>query len=507
MNLELNRDYINGFETVINTWISQEETQETIVPDASPDISRIVDTMGLLCVKEKTIQDGVALLSGVMRVWTIYQPEGDDGICRMETHVPFHMRAEIPGLTSQGRSQIVPSLRMVEARVLNPRKVLIRADIRVGIHALNPKENTLCTAINCDDKMGVQQFTEEFDVYVNAAVQEKAFEFSDELRLTSGPSGDAQLLGVQAEVQCTESKIIGNKLIFKGETDLLVRYQIRGELYSTRFPLNFSQIMEISNVGENAECTVDVYLNELECVVSGDDGRTLNVTIALLGQATVHDSSSVRMLQDVYSTVYDVTVQPELYSFERLLEHSVRGQNVREILETEKSVRGVIDCSLTVSDVTQRREADQIILSADLCLNMLYLDEQDELQVFRCNLPVSGRLDLNTQGNCQCKCVCPGEVYAAPAVGGVEVRFAVEFHCLLTEQMRIPGIREVQLGEEKQWQSAQQPSVVLRMAVPGERLWDIAKAYSTTCAQICCANHLEEDTPIAGQMLLVPRVR
>ena len=53
----------------------------------------------------------------------------------------------------------------------------------------------------------------------------------------------------------------------------------------------------------------------------------------------------------------------------------------------------------------------------------------------------------------------------------------------------------------------QRPSIVLRMVGPGERLWDIAKSYGTTAGDIVQANGLEEDMPVGGRLLLIPRKR
>ena len=49
--------------------------------------------------------------------------------------------------------------------------------------------------------------------------------------------------------------------------------------------------------------------------------------------------------------------------------------------------------------------------------------------------------------------------------------------------------------------------MVLRFAAPGEEVWDIAKAYGATTAQILQANELEEETLPAGRMLLIPNAR
>ena len=56
MELELERTQLNGFENVLDTMVYHEETLEMIVPDACPDILRIVDTEGNVCLKGKEAQ-------------------------------------------------------------------------------------------------------------------------------------------------------------------------------------------------------------------------------------------------------------------------------------------------------------------------------------------------------------------------------------------------------------------------------------------------------------------
>ena len=49
--------------------------------------------------------------------------------------------------------------------------------------------------------------------------------------------------------------------------------------------------------------------------------------------------------------------------------------------------------------------------------------------------------------------------------------------------------------------------MVLRLAEPGEGLWELAKCYGTTPQKILQANQLEEGALPAGRMLLIPSVR
>ena len=65
---------------------------------------------------------------------------------------------------------------------------------------------------------------------------------------------------------------------------------------------------------------------------------------------------------------------------------------------------------------------------------------------------------------------------------------------------------DVQTGEEEETAAGQVPSIVLRV-MGRERLWDVAKSYRTTTADILRANELSEGESLNGRLLLIPRSR
>ena len=100
--MEFERDTIISYETVTEVTLCQEETLESIVPDACPDILRIVDVCGQAMLSGKQAREGVAQVTGMVRAVILYQPEGGGGLRRMEVGLPFTCQAEAPGLTEQG---------------------------------------------------------------------------------------------------------------------------------------------------------------------------------------------------------------------------------------------------------------------------------------------------------------------------------------------------------------------------------------------------------------------
>ena len=66
MELELERTPLDGFTAVLDTAVAQEETMESIVPDACPDLLGICDTEGVVCHHRKAAVEGRVELSGTI---------------------------------------------------------------------------------------------------------------------------------------------------------------------------------------------------------------------------------------------------------------------------------------------------------------------------------------------------------------------------------------------------------------------------------------------------------
>ena len=133
MELELDRTQRSGYEAVLDTTVCREETLESIVPDACPDILRICDTEGVVCLRDKVLQDGRVELSGSVRAALLYLPDGEEGIRRMEVELPFSCTLEHPALTPLCRVVALPRVQGADARLINPRTAQGPGPVRLCI--------------------------------------------------------------------------------------------------------------------------------------------------------------------------------------------------------------------------------------------------------------------------------------------------------------------------------------------------------------------------------------
>lgn len=507
MELELKRTEQPCYARILDTTIRREETLEVIVPDACPDILRVLNTEGRPCLGQREVGEGEARLSGTVRMTVLYQPDGTDGLWSLEAEIPVQCTAEHGELTGDCVIRALPRIVEAETRVINPRKVLLRVELAIPVQGYAPRRFTVCSGVEDGQNWGIQQRVEQKRSSFIACVRSKEFSFSDQLTIPGSRPAVSEVLKSRCSVYCAEEKLIGNKLIFKGGAG--IQLLCRGEdasLFSMEFELPYSQIMEASGVGEEGSCQMTVEVTGWHLELDESDGRRVDVELTLLAQAVVREERELELLTDAYSTMYTVAAEPRPCPLETLLEQGVRRQNVREILETGALARTVADVWVDVGELRLDREGERCVLTADTRVTVLYEGEEGEYLSAVRQIPVTCPMELPMEGISVCRCV-PVDVQASATAGGIETRYGLDLWLEAVRPLPAVGLWSVQLDEDALRDTSGQPSLVLRRVAGGETLWEIAKAYYTTTEEIVQANELEEELPAVGQMLLIPRKR
>ncbi len=482
-----------------------------IVPDACPDILRIVDTAGMVCVKDKGTQEGRTEITGTARCSVLYLPDGESGLRRIEANIPFFCTADGPGVTPGCSVVAVPRVQTADTRVINPRKVVVRVNLAIDLRVYSKAENSLCSGAEWESGMVVEQLKEVQDTYTPVCVQEKPFTFSDELTISGSRPEAEELLKYRPDLVCSESKIIGNKLIFKGEAVLHLCYRSGdGALCTVDYELPFSQIMEVEGAPEGAEPTVRLQLTGADLQVDGGDaeGREIAVTLYLHATALLHQTQELTLLSDLYSTAYDLTYDAAPLELTSFRQQFTRRQTVREVLEIGVVADSILSLSVTCGAVSVSREGETAVLRTGADLRALYLDEGGVPLVAERTIDVSCQLELPEDCRITARAGCPEEAQGGLTDRGIEVRFPVDFQGAAAQQVKRVCVSGGKLSTDAPKDTAGAPSLVLRCLGKQETAWDLAKRYNTTIGVILSANQVESEGEIPrDQLLLIPRKR
>lgn len=504
MELELKKNVMQCYQQILDTTVTQEETQEAIVPDAFPDMARIISVSGQICLSEKMVSEGEVSVTGHIDAMVLYESEEGGDVQKIPLRLPYRAQVSAEVLRAGDEIFVIASLGQGEARMLNPRKILVKMELMLEISGFQGNGLVLCCGVEPSSHQNVEVLMSRTEIQPLCTVQSKKFTFDETVTL-QGQGELEQILSLRITPHCTESKLIGNKLIFKGETDVQLMYlDGTGELSQSRHALPFSQIMEVEDVGEGGHSTVSVVLESFYANPSYEGAKTVDITLDCLAQATVRGKKHLELLQDAYSTTHQISVDKTEYTLVTVAEEFLVPQPIRQIFETTMPVQQVEDSWVSVGKVTQTRDDNQLTFSCDLTISILCADESGARNTLHFSQPISHKIDCSPDVVSCCRCTCTGDVFATPAPGGIEVRLTPQFAYSMVEGSTITVVHSALLGESREKGTS---TVVLRLPQPKETLWDIAKSYGTTISQIVEANKLEEPSPPVGKMILIPSCR
>ena len=85
---------ITCWDEVPRLTLTHEETLEAAIPDYCPDMGRVVEASGTLCLRSITARSGSLELKGTARVTVLYTSEESVGLRSLTQAVPFSCTAE-----------------------------------------------------------------------------------------------------------------------------------------------------------------------------------------------------------------------------------------------------------------------------------------------------------------------------------------------------------------------------------------------------------------------------
>ena len=510
MELQLKKTTLDHYESSGEVTLTQEETTEVIVPDYCPDIARIITADGKVCIHSRELRDGKAAVTGTVRVTVLYTPDGESGIRTLEFAMPFTVESDNRVLADCVFLEADTRPEFLESRMLNPRKVFTHCKLVTRLTGYQKAPLCFSTDLEAEDRLCVEKRQEQQRITLLTHIAEKDFTFTEEMNLSPGRAGAAELLNSQVCGSVTESKIVGSKLIFKGVFSISLLYRsVDGKYDTTSSDLPFSQIMEIEGAAEGCTPSLRLQLTGSDLQIDGDDaeGRQIAVTLYLHATALLREEQDVTLLNDLYSTSYETAYEAAPLSVTGFFETFTRRHTVREVLEIGVVADSILSLTASCGAVSVSREGETTVLRTEVNVRALYLDEGGVPLMAERSFDINSQLELPEDCKVSASAACPEEIQGSLGDRGIEVRFPVDFRAEAVSRLKKVCITSAKLDTESPKDSVGTPSLVLRCLGKQESAWDLAKKYNTTIAMILAANQLEDGEIPREELLLIPRKR
>lgn len=496
LQLQFERQEIPCLHTLKRETQIQEQTQELRISDGMPDAGSIIGVWGQPILRGKEwLGDGMTVSGGTM-VWIQYQPEeGGQPQC-LETWLPFQMRWDFPQAQHDGTIFTQCILRSVDARTISARKMMVRTNVSVTAWAMERGHCEIYAPGELPDD--VQLLTKTYPVQLPAEAGEKAFSLEENLSLPPSAPVIEKLLHYRLVPEITEEKLMGDKIIFRGNAQLHILYASDdGGQYAWDFDLPFTQYGELEDTyGDDAQILLWPCVTALE-VDKEENG--MNVKVGLVCQFRVSHRPLIQVVEDAYSPRRGITPVREELELPGILEEK---EQVIPIQQTA-AIDGMrlTDVEFTPFDAAVQKEHDGFSLKIPGQFQLLYYDMEGNLrthiQRWEHAETIPSAENVNIDAVVWPKGVPQGNLMSGSA--------QVSSHLHLTTQISsgtpVSVINALELGELVQ-SDPQRPSLVIRRS-EGKTLWELAKEHGSTVNAIRESNGISEE-PDRTQMLLIP---
>ena len=469
-----------------------EQTQEIKLTEGMPDVGRIVSAWGQPILRGKEWNADTLNYTGGMMVWVLYAPEDGSPERCVEGWIPFQLRWDIPEELPEGQIRLRLLPRLVDARTVSPRKILVRAGMGIMAEAFTPMRIPVPELDEAPS--GVELLRRTYPVRLMKEAGEKSFVLDEELAMPDSAPRPEQIVYYCVEPKVSDRKVLSEKVVFRGNTNLhtLCRGE-DGKYYSWDFDIPFSQYAELSGeYGPEAQADFGLCPTSMELELD-DEGR-LRFKCGVTAQYGITDREQLSVVEDAYSPNREMTIQTQTLELPAILE------NRRETAYAQGNlpVNTAADVRYLPDFPRQKYRESGVELELPGVFQSLSYGEDGSLGAATVRWDCS--LSLNADENTLLTAI-PSPALVQASAGSVKAELPLELTA--SAQQQLPVVTGLTLGEERK-PDPSRPCLILRRA-GGESLWQLAKASHSTTAAIREANGLQNE-PSPGQLLLIPVV-
>ena len=472
--------------------LRQEQTGELAVPETLPELGRVVDCFGTVLVRSHTVDSGSVTVTGGIQTGVLYVPAGEEGLERLELWLPFTVTKKVP-TQPDAVLHYWGWLRSIDARFVNSRKLLIRADLGSELTLLTPAELELAQLTDCP--RGLVCRTETYPMRLPLCAAEKEVRIADEVLMPEDSLGMDRLLKAQCSVSVEDSRVVGERAVFSGSLQLRVLGLTEaGEPVTWAGAVPFSQYAELDRSFDDAVSPViQPIMNHFEVDTDGQpDSRRLLVNLSFTAQLVLWGEVPVTLTQDAYYLEGDFA--PRWQSCELSPCLDTVETDLAQTLDLPPEAVTVLDWTLFPD---RAGDAGAEAARGSLGVNVLYRDGESKLRsrLLRREL----RLERQAEPSADWRwALTPGE----PRQQGNQLVLpltARSRYCQTTPQRNLCG------GVLTPKPRPEGPSLLVCTA-SGD-LWEIARDNGSTVRAIRSANELEEVRLAGETLLLIPTGR
>lgn len=496
--LAINQVITNKNETI-------EVDGDCIVPDVKPDILEIVGTSGVVNIYKKEVMDGKVRVDGSVNVYVMYI--GDDGKTRgvrsINHTLDFSQSFNVENVTSDMNDNIQVSLGQVDCKIVNERKVNLKASLNFEITIL---ANSNVEFVNNVDLKDIQKLESTIPVNVVLGVGQTKTVAKETVNIDSNDNL-AEILKVNSDITNKSIKVSYNKILTKADIRLKILYSTEdGRINSVTAKFPIMGFIDMQDITENNPCEYDFEIKNMVVKPNSVEEHSIYVEIEVGVNATAYDNKEINVIQDLYSPSTNLKFEQ---SNIRMIQNKATYDGTYSINQKELLDIGdekVYDVDAKVVVTNSRVNDNEVMINGNV--NLLFTCSSNGMtgiQTRKLDVPFECKVSCNgisSKSNVKVKPDIILQDFNIMPGGEVNVKLDLGFNIVSSRNVDLKLINNI---EELENEYVDDYNMVIYQVKPNDSLWKIAKDFNSTVQSIIDTNELKSDKIFPGDQLFIEK--
>lgn len=505
----------------LNGWKARAATQITVdedvnVPDARPDIGRIIQEKAAFHIDEVKGEENQAILKGTVSVEILYSGAEDAQLHVCTTSVPVEERLHIDGVGPLDNIHVRGTLDDVSVAIINSRKINVKGILSLNAQADEQLDKEVLVELK-DDSHAVQTMSKSLELLQMKVHKKDHCRMKDEIVLSSAKPNIYELVWHQVQPQNVEIKLLQDQISVHGEMKLFILYTAEEEGHPVQIVeevLPFHCTIECAGCSEEMISQTGWELSQVNMEVRPDaDGeeRVFAIEAVMELEIRLFWEESLEILADAYSTAGQLEPVMEKLPCHSLLVKNQSKSRISGSLGIGKNQPRILQIYQAVGTV--RTDDIQIVedgLLAEGVVNvwLLYVTSDDEMPYasIRGQIPFQQMIEVpEMEADAEYMIQAQLEQLQAMMSDSEEVEFkgTINLGVLVMGSRQLQAVTDVSEQPVDYERLNEIPGMVGYIASEGDTLWNIAKRYSTTVDMLKQMNDFKGEEVSVGDRFLI----
>ncbi len=503
IKLEKNKLAVNQVISNQNESITIEG--DSIVPDIKPDILELIGTSGIVNVYKKEVMDGKIRIDGAVNVYVMYI--GDDGKTkgvRSINHVlDFSQSFNIEDITSDMNVNIDVKLLSIESRIINERKINLKAMLNFDIQVLASND---VEYVNNVDLKDIQKLEKTIQVNTILGIGQTRSTVKETIKIDANDNL-AEILKVNSDIGNRNIKISYNKILAKADLRLKILYLTEDGRINTanaKFPI--IGFIDMQDINENDPCEYDFEIKNMVIKPNSATEHSIYVEVEIGINATAYNNKEINVIEDLYSPSTNLSFKQNNIQMiqNKSMFNGTLNVNQKELLSIADEKVHDVDVNVLVEEI--KVNDNEVWVSGNI--NLMFIcsaNGNTGIQTKNLSIPFENKIScngLNRDANIKLKTDVSLQDFNILPGGEINIKLDINFNIISSNDVQLRLINDIQEIEN---QNQDDYNMVIYQVRKNDSLWKIAKEFNSTVQSIIDTNELKSDQIMPGQQLFIEK--